>query len=197
MQKKRHAAYFLVILGVVTVVVVAAYRFLFPFGPRPCCLPVMLQALRDYAEDHNGYFPTGGRNPREALLKLYPVYLNDERFLAGLSGDRKLLKQQMSAGLEISEDASSWVYWPGFRRDDPPELAIIWERAAGVKGISSRAPRGSHAVGVVDGKTAQVSRKEWFEFLQRQEFLRRRILESRDQEQGESNIVSKGCVRCR
>lgn len=179
MQKKRHMLY---IFGVSAAIILGAaetYRFVFPFGPRPCCLPVVMQALRDYAEDHNGYFPQGGRNPREALLKLYPVYLNDARLLAGLSGDRKLLKQQMLAGIEISEDASSWVYWPGFRTDDPPELAVIWERASGVDAISGRASPGSHAVGFADGRCEQVSRNRWFEFLREQELLRRRILENR------------------
>ena len=178
MGSKKHIVRFLAILVLLTAVCAAAYRLLFPFGPRPCYLPMVMQALVMYAEDNNGYFPTGGRNAREALLKLYPDYITYE-FLAGLSGDKKLLRKQMLAGVEITEDASSWVYWPGFRNDDPADLAIIWERSPGVNAISGRAPSGSHAVGFVNGRFAQVSGKKWFEFLKEQELLRRKIREAR------------------
>lgn len=157
-------------LAALTALAVTAYRSQYPYGVRPCCLPCVLQALREFAEGHSGGFPDGGRNSRDALAMLYPHYLVDRPLLAGISGDRKLLEQEMSVGSGISEPASSWVYWPGFTLDDDPNIAIIWERQDGIQFNGRRSP--GHAVGFISGDMRQVKDDEWESFLSEQKLLR-------------------------
>jgi hypothetical protein len=57
----------------VLVVVLAAYRYYYPYGMRPACLPVFLGALRSYALEHDGFFPnlraaTKNAGPNAALM---------------------------------------------------------------------------------------------------------------------------------
>jgi hypothetical protein len=157
-------------------VAIAVYRFQYPYGARPCCLPCVLEVLREFAAANNGNFPTG-QNPQTALLKLYPNYLADWHLLAGISGNRELLQHEMSTGAEISQSASSWVYWPGFKLDDNPEIAIIWERKAGLRFNGKRG--GGHAVGFIGGNNRQVPDDAWNTFLKEQETLRQEALRGR------------------
>jgi hypothetical protein len=103
--------------------------------------------------------------------------LSDWRPLAGLSGDVKLLKTQISQGRKITETASSWVYWPGLRSDDNPEIALIWERRSGLRFNGSRAH--GREVGFVGGYMRQVPDQEWDSFLQKQQQLRQNALTRR------------------
>ena len=35
----------------------SVYRYHYPYGARPACLPVLLGALRSYSLEHEGFFP--------------------------------------------------------------------------------------------------------------------------------------------
>ena len=153
------------------------YQHWYPYGARPCCLPCLLAAMRAFASANNGSFPSGRLNPNDALKVLYPAYLPDPSPLAGLSGDRKLLYRELRAGSPISERASSWVYWAGYRSDDNPEIAIVWERRAGLSFNGRR--QSGHAVGFIGGNMRQVQEANWNSFLKEQEALRRKALEER------------------
>src|SRR5437660_870732 len=110
-------------LGLIVLVLVSLFglfRYYYPCGPRPACLPVLLEALRSYSIDHDRAFPAG-TEPLEALRALYPYYLPHCEPLAGLSGNRSKLKKDILEGHKIDEVASSWVYCPGLRTDDNPE----------------------------------------------------------------------------
>lgn len=137
-----------------------------------------MSALRLYSNRNEGWYPNDGTNSLDALARLYPVYL-DAAKLAGLSGDTEAIKSRLLQGKAIDESISSWIYWPGFRNDDPPELAIIWERAAGVSGIGTRSTPGSHIVGFANAIYDEVSETEWNAFLQKQQILRSNILSGR------------------
>ena len=158
------------ILAVLIGLTVGAYRLVYPYGERPCCLPCTLEALREFAAGNSGNFPKVGTNSMESLLELYPKYLVDRTLLAGISGNRKLLEQEILTGAEITDDASSWAYWPGFGLDDDPEIAIIWERKAGL-GFDGRRSFG-HAVGFISGEHRQVPDVAWESFLKQQDTLR-------------------------
>lgn len=153
------------------------YRHRYPYGARPACLPVLLAALQSYSDKHGGAFPNEGKGPLEALMMLYPDQLADCEPIAGLSGDRKLLKKQIADGSPISEAASSWVYWPGLRSDDDPEIALIWERRSGLRFNGSRAY--GHEVGFVGGYMRQISDVAWQSFLKDQERLRQEAMTKR------------------
>jgi hypothetical protein len=156
---------------------ILVYRHTYPYGVRPASLPIMIEALRAYSTDKAGAFPDAGANPLEALRKLYPKYLADPLPLAGLSGDRQLLKQQILEGSAITEAASSWVYWPGLSSDDDPEIAVIWERRSGLRFNGSRAQ--GHEVGFVGGYMRQVSDGNWEAFVKEQGVRRGKALSAR------------------
>jgi hypothetical protein len=142
----------------------------------------MMQAMRLYATDHDGWYPKGGKTTLDSLGFLgaderKEDYIIDLRLLAGISGDREEARKRFFAGTPIDETVSSWVYFPGFRDDDDERLAIIWERQEGIWFNGSRAD--GHAVGFADGHHEQVPQKRWSAFLKEQEALRRAILAKR------------------
>jgi len=134
----------------------------------------MLQALRTYAASNDGSFPNGPGNPVDALRDLYPTYLPDPVPLAGLSGSKKLLREQVTRSLNISEPACSWVYWPGLDINDNAEIAILWEREPGLAFNGRREP--GHAVGFIGGNCRQISDAKWQKFLSDQAALREAAL---------------------
>ena len=154
------------------------YSWKYPFGDRTCLAPCTISALALYSERNEGWYPNGGTNYLEALAKLYPIYL-DAAKLAGLSGDTETIKNRIQQGRTIEESISSWMYWPGFRNDDPPELAILWDRTVGVSGIGTRSKPDSHVVGFADGRSDTVIVEKWSDFLERQQILRSNILSNR------------------
>ncbi|GIX50487.1 MAG: hypothetical protein KatS3mg132_681 [Limisphaera sp.] len=168
--------------------------WLFPFGHRACVLPCLMAGLMNYASEHGGRFPDGCASARDCLRLLVPKYVPAE-ILAGLSGDRLRLFQELHAGHNISEEASSLVYWPGFRWDNDPHLAIVWDRTPGVNGSGRRSWPGSHAVGYADGRIAQIPASRWRDFLVEQEKLRARLRvggNNRGPEQGASRVLATG-----
>jgi hypothetical protein len=153
------------------------HHYNYPYGGKSACLPIMLNVLGLYASDHGGAFPNGGAGPREALSKLRSDYLPDYSYLAGLSGDRGLLEKQINGGLEITEDACSWVYWPGLRSDDNPDIALLWERRSGLAYNGARLH--GHAVGFIGGYMHQVRDEDWEAFLKNQAQLREKAISER------------------
>ena len=171
----------IVTCGVVTALLLACYavyRYQYPYGCRSAYLPVVLQALRSYGADHGGRFPNGERESQSALFLLYPDYLVNARFLAGLTGNRSAIERECVSTQGSSGSSSTWVYWPGFTLNDSPKLAIIWERRAGVR---FNGKRGSgHAVGFLDGTVRQVPQEAWQSFVNEQTTLRRQAENSNE-----------------
>jgi hypothetical protein len=161
--------------------VLAVYAWAYPYGARPCSLPCVVSALKLYAADHEDRFPDGGKTPQEALRKLTPRYVNVS-MLAGITGDRAEVQAAIGRGAELSDLQSSWVYFPGFKSTDDPNLAVIWERVGGVKFNGRRAEPGSHAVGFADGTHRQVRAADWEAFVQEQARLRESIQNGRGEQ---------------
>jgi len=157
---------------------VSAYRWEFPYGRRTCFLPCTMSALRAYALDNNGWFPKDDANTGKALAKLSPLYLPDI-MLAGLSGDQSRFQRGISLAELMSADESSWVYQSGLRSDDPSEIALIWDKAGGVKGNGGRLRRGGHCVGFVDGEIRTIAKEEWSSFTNRQAEIRVSVIANR------------------
>lgn len=155
----------------------AWYLWKYPFGDRTCLTLCTTLALRLYSDGNEGWYPNG-TNSWDALAILYPIYL-DAAKLAGLSGDTEAVKSRLLQGKAIDESISSWIYWPGFRNDDPPELAIIWDRTVGVSGIGVRSKPDGHIVGFADGRYDTLLVEKWSDFLEHQQILRSNILSSR------------------
>jgi hypothetical protein len=150
------------------------HNYYYPCGFRSGKMTTFIGVLAAYAQENEGWYPRGGATPLASLQKLYSKYCVEGRALAGMSGDEATTLRYLKTGKMIDEAVSSWVYHPGFRNDDNPEIAIIWERRAGIFVNGSRSD--GHAVGYADGGCAQISSSKWPEFLKRQEELRNEAL---------------------
>lgn len=155
----------------------AIYRYHYPYGFPAGKLSTFRLVLEFYAENNDGWYPRGMQTSLQDLQLLYPDY--DSAGLAGLSGSERRTMKLLENGKPLDERASSWVYWPGFRSDDDPNVAIIWEKQEGLFITGARAD--GHAVGFAGGGYGQISSSEWSEFLYQQEIMRKQILESRSE----------------
>lgn len=181
-EARKLRIWFLIFAGIVTLAIltqIGLYRRQFPHGSRPAYLPIMLQALNSYSAANQGRYPQGNGSSFVALSELYPSYVVYEGPLAGLSGDRDVLKRDLAKGFGLSSNCCSWIYWPGFRSDDDPEIALIWNRESGI-GFNGEKMSG-HAVGFIRGDMRQVPDRQWDEFVKRQEILRANALRNRKQ----------------
>lgn len=174
------------ILVVISVVVLGwgfslVQRWRFPYGYRAACLPMVTMALYTYGHDHSGRLPAGGGSPLSSLQLVYPEYVPYAGHLAGLSGDVAGTVRALEAGQRLSDSLSSWVYQEGFRIDDDPPVAVLWDRKDGISGNASRMEPGSRIVGFSDGSMRYVSAKDWQQFEQEQSALRAQVLIKRGQ----------------
>jgi hypothetical protein len=180
-MKKKKKIIFIYILIIIIIMVLLSpflfYKWLYPYGERTISLLTIQDALEAYAEDNNGYFPSGGKTPLKSLQKLYPKYRGLPDYFAGLSGDIELTNRTLRSGGELDNTMSSWVYWQGFHIDDNPNLAVIWERRDGIAYNGTRTQKGSHSVGFIDGTKKQIY--DWDKFAKKQKKLREEVLKNR------------------
>ena len=149
----------------------------YPHGLRSGKLTTFTLVLHEYAIEHDGWCPKGGATPLASLQKLYP--LCDAAALAGMSGNERKAREYFESGRTIDETVSSWVYFPGFRTNDNPGIAIIWEREEGIFITVQRSD--GYAVGFVGCGYDQIPSKDWPAFLKRQEELQKETLVRRGQ----------------
>lgn len=133
-------------------------------------MPIVMAALRSYASDHDGWFPSVDNKPYDSLQMLYPEYLPDPIDLAGISGNENEVRKRLSVGGRLDSSISSWIYWPHLNETNDERIAILWERTSGIRPNGSRAS--GHAVGFVDGSIRQIDEQAWEAFLIQQEHLR-------------------------
>ena len=152
------------------------YRWNYPYGHRTCAVPCTVNALRIYAIQNGGWFPQSSTNGLEALARFAMESKDFRRFAAGLSGNEKLAEALIREGIPLTTEASSWVYFPSFRIDDP-RVCIIWESVEGI-GSSGKKAAG-HAVGYNDGSVEQIVPSDWQAFQATQARNRSQILQTR------------------
>lgn len=161
------------IAGVLFVLYVE-HRSQYPYGHRNCCLPCMMSLLEQYAMEHTNSFPNGESTPLAAMVRLYPRYTGENvDILAGITGNIPATRRCIKQGRGLTENESSWVYFPGFSMDDG-KVAIIWEREGGVTVNGARLD--GHAVGYASGQYEQIASDQWEAFLKEQKELRDTIL---------------------
>lgn len=159
---------------------VSFWRYMYPFGKvhGGVSLPGLRGTLLAYAGDHDGWYP-GGTNSYQALQKLLS-YCPSGRELAGISGDKDATATALRQGWALDAHLSSWVYVPGFRKDDPDDLALIWESRPGLNFDGRRNFDGGRPVLLVGGLITNIPGSLWDAFLQDQDRLRTRVQLERD-----------------
>jgi hypothetical protein len=126
-------------------------------------------ALREYAEDHNGDFPTGGETPEASLSLLYSNYV-DAQWLRGKTVPLNVAEAALRKNGKLGPDSCSWHYVEGLIESDNPQIAILWDKV-GLGHNGERVKGGGHEVLYVDGDSRFISGLKWPEFLEEQNQL--------------------------
>lgn len=164
---------FAALLVVACCVATVLYRKVaYPYGHRAAVLRSMYFALLNYASDHDGSFPYSEKGNYEALQKLYPEYVFSGVELAGISGDVDAVVAALRNNSPLNQSLTSWVYVQGLKKDDDPNLAILWESRAGLYPNGKRNSFGGRAVLLVNGDITNVPAADWESFEKQQQQLR-------------------------
>ena len=165
------------------ILVAAAYwKVKYPFGRHPAgiSLPGVYLSLLTYAGDHYGWFPRSEKGPYDALQQLYYEYCPSGKEFAGVSGNIDVVVNALRRGQSLDKSLTSWVYVPGFRSDDPENIAILWESKSGLNCDGKRNNFGGRAVLLLNGTITNVPAAKWTNFLTLQEKICKSILAQRN-----------------
>jgi hypothetical protein len=157
------------VLAVLTWLAAAYWRHNYPYGWSHCCAKGVGLALRGYAQDHAGRYPTGGDTPEASLSLLYSNYL-DAYMLRGKTVPLQLVEETLRKKGKLDPQSCGWHYVEGLTEADNPQLAIVWDKV-GLGHNGERLKGGGHEVVLLDGTTTYVGGKRWPEFLEEQKHL--------------------------
>ena len=172
-----------VAIGVIVGVVCAgdiglrAYMaYMYPYGPRHCCLKQISLSLLNYADENNGVFPAGQACPEASLSLLAKIkYGPGDEVLCGKTIPAEVSKRALAQTGVLGPDSCDGHYVEGFTNKDDYRLAVVWDKV-GLGHNGERLAPGSHEVAFVDGSTRIVSGSDWPQFLAEQQ----KLLRSRD-----------------
>ena len=100
----------------------------------------------DYAEEHDGRFPSGGGCAEASLSLLYRGnYGMDGQILCGKTKSPEIAQEILERGELLGPDTCDWHYIEGLTLADDPHLAIVWDKI-GLGHNGQRLPRGGHSV---------------------------------------------------
>jgi hypothetical protein len=145
------------------------YIWEYPFGWSHCCDKQLANALRQYADDHDGAFPLGGKTAEGSLGHLFPKYA-DANLLRGKTVTPAVIERQLHSGDELIPESCGWHYVDGLRQGDDPGLALFWDKA-GLGHNGERNPDGGHTVFFVNLRSEYIPGSEWTSFLDNQQKL--------------------------
>ena len=155
-------------LAVVVLGVYVSYRRTFPYGWSHCCDLILAQALQQYADNHNGAFPTGGPTPEASLSLLYSnVDWVTPDLLRGRTVSEAVVKETLKRDGRLGPDSCGWHYVEGLRVDDDPGLAIFWDKI-GLGHNGQRLSHPGHTALFVGGDRRFIPESDWQTFLSEQ-----------------------------
>ena len=174
MTKKRKLG----IAATVAVVVVALlyggvrglHCYYYPFGAEHRCDKQLWFALREYAEQHGGKFPSGEATPEASLSLLGAkwTYLLHHRGVA-----TETVQNILERGELLTPETCGWNYVEGLRMDSNGAIALFWDKE-GLSEIGQRLSGGGHNVTFVNASSEYIPAARWSTFLDEQ---RRRLSE--------------------
>ena len=148
----------------------AYYNWKFPFGKSHCCIILMMSALREYADSHNGRFPAGESSPEALLSLLYRDQLIEPYTLRGMTVSEEAVRCVLEGGRLLGPDSCGWNYVEGLTQADDPRVAMLWcKQPLGHNG--ERTKDGGRQVVYVGGNIEWVSGNKWSAFLEEQKQL--------------------------
>jgi hypothetical protein len=137
------------------------------------CMMQVGSALRLYASDHDGKYPSHTNGYGDALLLLHQEkLLGNLKILAGPGGDTKVSEDALKNHTDVDESKCSRVYVRGLNENSDPEIAILFDKVAspgdhcnGLRRLSAPFRR---EVCMTDGSVRVVPEREWPAFAKDQ-----------------------------
>ena len=172
---------FIIAFTVVAALIASAYgyyRYKFPYGWTHCCDKQLYLVLRNYAELHNGRFPTGQSTPEACLSLLHPEPIQaSARLLCGKNVDPEIAERVFSEGQLLGPQTCGWHYVPGLSLTDDPKLALFWDKP-GLGHNGQRLDGGGHIVWFINDDYRHIPASKWESFLAEQNSLRQNAVDS-------------------
>jgi len=146
-----------------------SYRRTYPYGWSHCCDLILSQALQQYADNHDGAFPSGGPTPEASLSLLYSnVDWVTPDLLRGRTVPETVVKEALKRDGRLGPDSCGWHYVEGLRVDDDPGLAIFWDKI-GLGHNGRRLSRPGHTVLFIGSMGRRfIPESDWQRFLSEQ-----------------------------
>lgn len=162
------------ILLAVLVIVGSLYgyrRHKYPYGWSHSCDKLLYFALLNYADAHDGQFPSGEATP-EACLSLLAGerYGADATLLSGKHIDSSVTEETLARGELLGPETCGWHYVPGLRRKSDQNVALFWDKI-GLGHNGQRLDDGGHIVWYASGNRRHIKASEWDSFIEEQQEL--------------------------
>ena len=143
----------------------------YPYGHDHCCDKQLSMVLYQYAQEHDGKFPTGGATPEASLSLLYPAY-DDGWLLRGNTYPLQPAVDLLAADQPLTPETCGWHYVDGLSLRPGgaswPNVALIWaKREVGHNG--DRLAGGGHYVKFIDQSGGHIQAADWPRFIADQE----------------------------
>lgn len=180
---RRTIAVILVVLILLAGSLYGLYRHYFPMGMEHRCDKMLWLALREYAEKHNGAFPSGEATPEASISLIHSLdqygyeyaYLLHRRDVP-----TDVVREVLQRGQLLDPDTCGWNYVEGLRRDSDWKLALFWDKE-GLGHDGQRLSEGGHVVTFVDGRSEHIPGSDWEDFQAEQRRLLKEEMEKRQQ----------------
>ena len=145
------------------------YRHEYPYGWSHCCDKQLMFALHQYAEDHDGAYPTGEATPEASLSLLYPKYV-DADLLRGKTVPLRVVAAKLERGQPLTANTCGWNYVHGLTLRDDRRLALLWGKEP-LNHNGGRTSDGGRTVLSVNLGYEYVEGPNWDRFLAEQKEL--------------------------
>lgn len=143
------------------------------FWEHAHCAPQVGLALRNYAHDHDGAYPTHKNGYGDALLLLFPDYIGvNPDLLTGPGYTGNVFSEAYTNKTHIPESECGRVYVQGLRDDSDPNLVVLFDKLPN-PGDHNGGPRRiwsplRREVVFADGSFRSILEKEWPAFASNQ-----------------------------
>jgi hypothetical protein len=163
-----------IVLGTIAVLVsgwVAYSKSKYPYGWSHCCIILMMNALEQYAGEHDGRYPAGESSPEASLSLLCRSNYLDPGTIRGMTVPESTVRRIFQGGGLLGPDSCGWQYVDGLTQADDPRLALLYcKQALGHNGQRTK-DGGRQVVFVGSGGIQWISGDRWPTFLKEQKQL--------------------------
>lgn len=134
-----------------------------------------------YANDHDDWFPHGGKTPEESLS--FIATNGDPYLMKMLLGGKHLPQSVVDSAFSkdgaLSPASCGWHYVEGLKQEDSPELAIAWDKMAGLDHNGRFLKDLQCEAVMLDGSSQHIFKKGWPAFCAKQKQLLQEVIASR------------------